>query len=262
MNTTLSTLLVTFALAVLAYAWFTRRRHREHLLRAPFPDEWRAIAAQVPLYRRIPANLLPSVEHAARRLIAQTGFIGCNGLTVTDEMRVTVAVQAALLVAFRDVRAFERLHSVLMYPSEFVVQEREEDEFGLVTEGSRALSGQTVDLSQIVLSWEDVERSRAEPDGYNVVLHEFAHHLDHLFDGTLSGERAPSSFNEAYEALCEQLDRGEETLLDPYGAEDPVEFFAVATETFYELPQEMRAHHPALYAALADLYGADPAAWD
>lgn len=262
MNTALWALLIGFALVISGYTWFTRRRRREDLLRAPFPDEWRAIAEQVPLYRRVPARLVPDVEHAARRLIAQTGFIGCNGLVVTDEMRVTVAVQAAVLVAFRDVRAFERLYSVLLYPAEFVVQEREEDEFGLVTEGSRALSGQTVDLSQIVLSWEDIERSRAEPGGYNVVLHEFAHHLDHLFDGSLSGERAPSSFNEAYEALCEQVDRGEETLLDPYGAEDPVEFFAVATETFYELPREMRAHHPALYASLADLYGADPAGWD
>ncbi len=251
-------------------AWrLQRSRALARELRAPFPPAWRAWLARVPLYRRLPPAERTRVEFAARSLLRRVDFIGCGGITVTDEMRLIIATQAALLVAHRDPRAYDALYSVLIYPSGFVVEERDEDEFGLVTLGHRALSGQAIDLSRIVLSWEDIEAGFSGADGYNVVLHEFAHHLDHLSDGALTGggARAPGAdrwheaLREAHEALCDAVDRGEDTLIDPYGTEDLAEFFATATEVFFERAAELRATHPRLQAQLRDFYGTDPADW-
>jgi len=246
----------------------SRRRSVEFA--RPLPQEWRVILEEsVPLYRRIPAPIRARLEPAVRAFLEDVRFVGCQGLEVTDEMRLVIATQACLLVVERDPRAYEMLSSVLLYPDEFVVSEAEVDEAGVVTEGERALSGQTVDTARIVLSWRDVRESGAAGEAYNVVLHEFAHYLDHSVDGALtdSGERREAFeawhdvLHDEYEALCDAIERGEETLIDPYGAEHPAEFFAVATETFFELPQGMREHHPALYAQLNRFYGLDPASW-
>lgn len=258
------------AFAVLVAVWrvhSTRRLNR--MLREPFPPAWRALLARVRLYGCLPSAERARVELAARRLLHRTNFIGCGGLAVTDEMRLIVATQAALLVAHRDPRAYDALYSVLLYPTEFVVEDRDEDEYGLVTEGSRTLSGQTIDLSRIVLSWEDVEAGLAGDDGYNVVLHEFAHHLDHLSDGALTdgGSLMPgadcwhTALQATYDELCNAVDRDEDTLIDPYGAEDLTEFFATATEVFFERAGEFRAAHPRLHAQLREFYGVDPAGW-
>ena len=257
----MTALWVLVALAVLAGgAWRLRwARDRARALRAPVPPDWRAMLAGVPLYRRLPAAERERVELAARRLLQRVGFIGCGGLEVTDRMRLVIAVQAAMLVAHRDPRAYDALYSVLIYPAEFVVEDQEEDEFGLVTVGQRALSGQTIDVSRIVLSWQDIEAGLAGDDGYNVVLHEFARHLDHLSDGTLS--QGGLSLRSAYDDLCAAVDRDEDTLIDPYGAEDLVEFFATATEVFFERAASVRATHPALHAQLRDFYRVDPAEW-
>lgn len=262
---------VVAALLAAGLAWaLVRARRRRRALHLPFPAEWRALLTErVPLYRRLPPALRAPVELAARRLLARVDFIGCGGLELTGDMRLIVAAQAALLVANRDPHAYDALYSVLIYPSEFVVEDRIEDEYGLVTEVSRALSGQTIDVARIVLSWDDVEAGLAGDDGYNVVLHEFAHHLDHVLEGALTdgGALAPAAarwhatLQAEYDALCDAVDRDEDTLIDPYGAEDLVEFFATATEVYFERAVEFRAAHPRLHAQLRDFYGVDPAVW-
>lgn len=267
----MTALWIPAALLVLALATWRMQRSRRlaRELREPFPPAWREALARVPLYRRLPPAERERVELAARRLLRRVGFIGCGGLAVTDEMRLVVATQAALLVAHRDPHAYDSLYSVLIYPAEFVVEDRDEDEYGLVTEGSRALSGQAIDVSRIVLSWEDIEAGFANDDGYNVVLHEFAHHLDHLSEGALTGGGTPGpamdlwheTLQAAYDGLCDAVDRGEDTLIDPYGAEDLTEFFATATEVFFERAAGFRAAHPGLHAQLRDFYGVDPAYW-
>jgi len=256
-------------LAALA-GYAVRRHHRLRRIRAPFPGEWRQrLELSVPLYRRLPGELRLRLEPRVREFLLDVDFIGCRGLTVTDEMRLVIATQACLLIVGTPASQFRSLYSVLLYPDEFVVAEKDEDEAGVVTEGTRALSGQSFETSRIVLSWRDVQEGGAAGEAYNVVLHEFAHYLDHSVGGVLT---RPSSRHRAlrrwhdvlsreYEALCDAVDAGEPTLIDPYGAEHLEEFFAVATETFFEQPRELQRRHSQLYAELSRFYGLDPAAW-
>jgi Uncharacterized protein conserved in bacteria len=261
---------VVVVLGVLWLRSFLRARRRAALLREPLPPEWRELLAErVPLYRRMPEELRREMEPKVRAFLEDVRFVGCGGLEVTDEMRLVIAWQACVLIARRDPGVYASLASVLVYPDEFVVEESEEDEAGVVTEGTRVLSGQTFDTDRIVLSWRDVCESSAPGDAYNVVLHEFAHYLDHTVGNALSDassrlralEEWHAVLEREYEALCSAVERGEDTLIDPYGAEDPAEFFAVATETFFELPAEMEQRHPRLYVELQKFYGLDPARW-
>lgn len=261
---------VVAALGVLWLRGALRARRRAAILSEPFPPEWRTLLEErVPLYRRMPEELRRALEPRVRAFLADVRFVGCGGLEVTDEMRLVIAWQACVLIARRDPGVYASLASVLVYPDEFVVEESEEDEIGVVTQGTRVLSGQTFDTDRIVLSWRDVCESGAPGDAYNVVLHEFAHYLDHSVGSALTDassrlralEEWHAVLEREYDALCSAVERGEETLIDPYGAEDPAEFFAVATETFFELPVEMEQHHPRLYAELRKFYGLDPARW-
>jgi MtfA peptidase len=247
-----------------------RARRRAARFAAPFPAEWRAFLEEtLPLYQRMPRDLRHKLEPVVRAFLADVRFVGCQGLIVTDEMRLTVAVQACLLIVARDPGAYASLGSVLIYPDEFVVNETDQDEAGVIHEGESVLSGQSLDTSQIVISWRDVEESGAEGEVYNVVLHEFAHYLDNAVDGTLTDTGSKRKAFEAwhalldreYEALVDAVERGEDPLIDPYGAESTVEFFAVATEAFFEAPIELKRLHAALYESLASFYGLDPAAW-
>jgi hypothetical protein len=199
------------------------------------------------------------------RFLGRVEFVGCNGLAVTPQMQYVIATQAALLVVRRDVGALDALHAVLIYPDEFVVTETDQDEHGIVTERRRPLAGQAIDAARIVLSWRDVLEGFETP-GYNVVIHEVAHFLDHRAEHALSAPDAGSAWRATLErehaALRDALDAGEETLIDPYGAEDPAEFLAVATEAFLEESPALARQHAGLYAALQRLYGLDPSAWD
>jgi Mlc titration factor MtfA (ptsG expression regulator) len=250
---------------ILARPWL-RRRLRARYAAEPLPDALRAALLRAPLYRRLPAELRPRLEQRVRVFIREKEFIGCDGLSVTDAMRVKIAVPACLLVLNRDGHGYDELRSILVYPDEFVVREEYEED-GVVVEGERTLAGQAWDTSRVILSWRDVVEAG---DGYDVVLHEFAHWLDEEA-GAANGapllatrrdyERWAQVMRRAYESLAARADAGDDTLLDPYGAEDEAEFFAVATETFFGLPRDLRAEDPELYAELAGFYRLDPAAW-
>lgn len=237
--------------------------------RVAFSEDWRTLLRKTPLYQRMPADLRLALEPVMRRFMSRMRFEGCQGLVVTDEMRLIISLHACVLIVKRDPDAYADLRSILIYPTEFVVEEVDEDEAGVVSERTSVLSGQTFDTDKIVLSWRDVVEGGAAGEAYNVVIHELAHYLDHLVGGALTsptlGHRELQSWHEVmereYETLCDAVDRGEPTLIDPYGAEDPAEFFAVATETFFEESQDMQRAHPEIYALLRDLYGLDPALW-
>jgi Mlc titration factor MtfA (ptsG expression regulator) len=272
-------LLFLVALAVGIAAWFIageawwRRRRRAALARQTFPAQWQDwLRARTSIYVRVPPELRPRLHELIRIFVGEKTFVGCNGLTVTEEMRVVIAAYACLLVVNRpDVPGshfYDDLFSILVYPTPFIVPHTLRDGHGVITEGHRVLSGQAWDSRRIIVSWQDIEDGPTT--GHNVVLHEFAHYLD-MEDETMDG--APGLGNvrayrewskvfwEEYDRLRATLGAGQPTFLDPYAASAPAEFFAVVTEAFFEKPRELELQHAGLYEQLRRYYRVDPARW-
>ncbi len=269
---TLGLLALVTALVVGWILWQpSRTRARQARDRArPFPDDWREMLNdQMPLYRVLPPALRTQLEGHVRVFLADKEFIGCDGLEITDEMRLLVAGQACLLILNRPTTVYAELRQILIYPEAFIVDREEVDEDGVLHREQQVLTGESWAESQVILSWPDVEHGAAvADDGENVVIHEFAHQLDQetgYANGApeLAGRNAYARWatvlGEEFERLRDRIDAGEETLLDDYGATDPVEFFAVVSEAFYEQPALLRREHPALYDELARFYRLDPA---
>jgi Mlc titration factor MtfA (ptsG expression regulator) len=249
--------------------WVARRR--KWLAQRPFPEAWRDILRRLPLFARLPGELRGQLERRIQVFLAEKQFIGCAGLDVTDEMRVTVAAQAALLTLNRGGEPYPNLRSILLYPGAFVVERIRPAPSGVLQEQRQVLTGESWTNGQVVLSWEDVQNGAAIPDdGQNVAIHEFAHQLDQekgFANGApyLGGRERYSSWSQVLAREFAQLQwasaNGFPTLFNAYGATDPAEFFAVVSEVFFEQPQRMSAEHPALYGELRSLYRVDPATW-
>ena len=245
---------------------------RARVRRQPFPQAWREILRRrMPAFARLPTPLQLQVKKHVQVLVAEKPFIGCAGLVVNDEMRVLIAAQAALLLLNRPADYFGNLRQVLVYPGAFVVEREQGDGSGLTHATRRALSGESWQQGQLLLSWDDVLAGAADPgDGHNVVIHEFAHQLDQE-RGRANGapwlgrrEAYPSwarVLSAEFNALRQRLARGEVGVIDAYAATDPAEFFAVVAEHFFEQPAALAASHPALYAEYARLFRCDPLAW-
>jgi Mlc titration factor MtfA (ptsG expression regulator) len=251
---------------------FGKSRRRERLRAEGFPDHWRRVVeTRVPVFSRLSTDDQRELLGHARVLLEEKHFEGAAGLLMRDEVRITIAAQAALLLLHRDTDYFPRLTSIIVYPGGYIAESKHA-EGGIWSEGEESLLGHTQrDLRALVLSWDDAKAGAADPnDGHNLVMHEFAHQLD-FEDGSTDGTPLLDSgaqvrawaqvFGEELDALRRAADAGEATVLDPYGAEDPAEFFAVATETFFERPAELVRHHPRLYNELRRFYRQDPAAW-
>jgi Mlc titration factor MtfA (ptsG expression regulator) len=270
-------IVATAVLAWLLVVPWWRGRQRSARMATPLPTHLRAIIERnVPAARLLPALLRERLEALVGAFIAEKEFVGCNGLVVTDEIRVTIAALAGLLVIGRRGH-YDELQSILVYPTAFWVEDEVEDEAGVVGHRRRILSGEAWQSSRIVLSWEDVTEARDFPgEGYNVALHEFAHYLDAEGLGLAAPPQTSTPAGTGrvrpleawgrdlaaeFERHLDSVDRGEDTLLDPYAADDESEFFAVATEEFLERPSQLLAGHPRLYALLQEFYALDPAAW-
>jgi hypothetical protein len=261
--------IVAVAIGVLAWlvgAPLWRASRRSAAMAQPLPaTAASAIDRNVPAVRNLPPELRARLESLMAAFLAEKEFVGCSDLVVTDEMRSTIAAMACLLVLGRRGH-YDALHSVLVYPTAFWVEDEVEDEAGVVMQRRRVLSGEAWESSRIILSWEDVlEAARHPGEGYNVALHEFAHYLDAEELGLAAGGRTAAewadSLTDEFESLLDAVDRGEFTFLDPYATEDEAEFFAVATEDFFERPAELCEAHPRLYALLQEFYALDPARW-
>lgn len=269
--------LLLVALALLPLAWLIgapllRMRRRARLQRQPFPGEWRAVLRRsVPLVARLPADLQLRLKKLMQVFLAEKSFVGCGGLTVTLEMRLTIAALACLPLLGAARGLYPRLQEILVYPGAFVVQRSQLDAAGLQTESRQVLSGESWGRGQVVLSWADVQRDALTPgDGRNVVVHEFAHQLDQA-KGFANG--APALRDRAayarwsrvmqveFDSLRWRAAQGLPSLLSDYGASEPAEFFAVASEVFFERPLELAEQHPALYQELARFYRLDPFSW-
>ncbi|MFO1326128.1 MAG: M90 family metallopeptidase [Rubrivivax sp.] len=267
-------LLASLALAVASWLlgpalWWRWRRAR--LLAQPFPPAWRALLRRrLPLLRRLPPLLRLRLQQQVQLIVGTVPFIGCRGQVVTDEVRVLVAAQAALLLLGRPFGRFHGLRQVLVYPGPFVV-DRPLSDGAIVADARRVLSGESWQQGQVILSWPDVLEGAAVPDdGRNVVIHEFAHQLDQengpANGAPLLGRREryagwSAVLSQAYGELQAAVARGEPTLIDPYGATEPAEFFAVVSELFFERGAALQAAHASLYDELRRYYGCDPASW-
>lgn len=263
----LSAVVAAIALALWIPHWRLKRA-----LRAPFPEAWRGILERnSEAYRSLPDPLQHRLELLVKHFLHHKHFAGAGGLEITDEIRVTIAAEACLLILNRPSGVYPALRYLIVYPSAFLVRNEERDEDGVVDLEPEDRLGESWHNGKVILAWDSVLRgSRNFVDGQNVVLHEFAHQLDNE-DGATDG--APllghehsyrswaSIMSGEFEALREASWNDEESLLDHYGATNPAEFFAVATETFFEDPWEMAEHHAELFDALRAYYRIDPRDW-
>ncbi|GAB4234573.1 MAG: zinc-dependent peptidase [Elainellaceae cyanobacterium] len=272
----LETLIVLVLIAVIIIWIFIDpvlvKRRRNRLKQRPFPALWAAILENnLAVYTQLSPVDRRQLQGHIQVFLAQKQFIGCAGLQVSEEMQVTIAAIACLLILNGQDTYFPKLRSILVYPSAYFVNQTTTKDGHIVEEQRVARLGESWLRDQMVLAWEQVRYdSHHWQDGRNVVLHEFAHQLDQE-DGNAEGVpilRQASDYlqwaevmTEEYQQLCYQVEQGAKTVLDPYGATNPAEFFAVATETFFEKPQLLLKRHPALYMLLQHYYRLDPAQW-
>lgn len=266
-------LLVPFAIiAALLTAPMLRRRRRSKLRGQEFPDAWdELLGGRLMLYRALPDAQRRRLQQSLQVFLDEKDFVGCNGLTVTLDMRLAIAAQACLLIMGRDDSDYDALKSILVYPSSFFVEQDHVDAAGVLSQRRRLLAGESWERGQVVLAWDEADPDKADaPDGYNVVMHEFAHQLDQ-FNGGANGApqldsaaaytRWADALATAYAHQCAGVDSGEVTLLDKYAAESPAEFFAVACEVFFEMPAELAQLYPALYEEFCGFFRLDPRDW-
>ena len=265
--------LAPVALVVLAFfldRW--RRRLREHRLRSqPFPAPWTQILEKrMPVYAALQAQERSILEQLILRFLDDKTFYGCAGLEVTDLMKLCIAGEACLLLLGQSGPVYPKLQSILVYPTGFIARRDVHQEDGTVAAGEHHLLGESWGNGRVILSWDDVEEgARDFSDGHNVVLHEFAHQLDSASGGTNGAPPLRSNsyqtwarvFSDSFDDLQTRVMHGKKTVMDSYGATNPAEFFAVATETFFEKPEELSARRPELFAELQQYYRVDPRQW-
>lgn len=249
--------------------WLTERR-RARLLATPFPAGWGLILAEnVRAYRWLDAAEQEHLRDLVQVFVAEKHWEGCNGLVIDDEMRVTIAGCAALLMLGRDHDLMRGVETILVYPSTVVLPERPASFFDgrprVVGEGTHVL-GLAQHRGPVVLAWDSVLRgARNEADGANVVIHEMAHQIDFLdgaADGTppLPSTAARRAWAEVCSAVYLAVKSGEEHFLRDYAGTNEAEFFAVASEAFFERPKRLAHEIPALYDLLRAFYNLDLAA--
>jgi len=269
--------LALIVLGLLAVAWFAGEPllveyRRWRVRQQPFPEAWREILRRrVPYFRLLPADLQLQLKKRIQVFLAEKPFIGCAGLEVTDEMRVTIAAQACLLVLNRWTNDFANLRQILVYPGAFIVDRVHTDGAGVLQDRRHVLSGESWSQGQVILSWDDVvEGASVVDDGRNVVIHEFAHQLDQenghangapVLGGRRRRERWATVLGEEFVELQGRAEHGEPSLLSHYGATNPAEFFAVASEVFFEQAERMAVEHSELYRELSRFYRVNPLSW-
>jgi Mlc titration factor MtfA (ptsG expression regulator) len=248
-----------------------KRRRRERIRARPFSETWEGILKRnFPRYSRLNAEDQRELRETIQIFLAEKKFEGAAGLAITDEIRVTIAAQACLLLLHRETDIYPGLYSIIVYPHEYVARHERRDAAGFLEEGVQVRLGETAARGAVVLSWDSARKGASDVhDCRNVVFHEFAHQLD-AETGEFNG--APvlprrsmyiawaRILSEEFEALRSHALRHQRTDIDPYGATNPAEFFAVVTECFFQHPHQMRSHHPELYEELEAFYRQDPTA--
>ncbi|KPC50823.1 M90 family metallopeptidase [Amantichitinum ursilacus] len=246
---------------------FIKTQHRKrHLARHPIPDAiWRQVI-QLPLFMGLSGEERQRLREQAAWFLHKKSIVCVDGLELSDADRVMLAAQAVLPILNLGFDAYDDWHEVIVYPGQFLSRDRYTDHFGLVHEYEQILAGQARSDGPVLLSWLDVSQS-AWLDGWNVVIHEFAHKLD-MRDGAPNG-RPPlhagmnaaqwkAVFSRAFSNLSRLAHTGEYSPIDLYAAENPAECFAVLSEYFFETPHAIAEHYPEVYQQLRQFYQQDP----
>lgn len=258
--------LTVIVLSVFAiYQWFKHQKakKRQLLYALDTPEEWlQYIENNVAIYHFLPKKLQRELLGHVHIFVAEKYFTGHNGLEITDEIRVTIAAQACLLLLNRKTNYFPHLKTIRVYPGGFK-NPKLEDKLGHNL-------GESWTRGPVILSWKDsVQGGQDAQDGKNVVIHEFAHQLDQL-DGAADGRPLinPAQIrawgkvmSKEFKSLRVKTKLRNHTFFNEYGATNPAEFFAVISEHFYEQPKTFQEKHPDLYELLVDYYKVDPATW-
>ncbi len=248
-----------------AWQWLRRR----HVSRQPLSaSAMQVIESSLPPWKKMPAELRDQLAGRIRQFLAEKNFEGCGGLIMTEEIRLTIAAQACLLLLNRKIRCYPKLETILVYPTAY--RDKQKHLINTAERDERTKAGESWQSGNVVLAWDHVVAGVTNyADGHNVTFHEFAHQLDQD-DGAADGTPVlPISsyatwarvFTREYETLTAEVRKGHRTVLDRYGTENPAEFFAVATEAFFEKPRQLQEKHPDLYHELQAYYCVDPLAW-
>jgi MtfA peptidase len=252
------------------FTWLRERRRRQ-LLEEPIPEDWLAyLDKNIPHYEYLSEEEQAVLRDDLRIFLAEKYWEGCGGLELTDEIQVTISAQASLLTLHLPQKYYPNVKSLFIYPGSYRAKRQVVGPGGVVTETMDERLGEAWQTGPVVLSWGNARDGGLNPsDGRSVVLHEFAHKLD-MMNGRADGvprlyddeayDRWEAVIEAEYNLLVEQSELGRATVLDDYGAQSPAEFFAVATEAFFERPRQLLRRHEGLYEVLRDYYGQDPAA--
>jgi len=249
------------------FNWFKNRR-RKRILSTPWPSAWDSILSNnVGHFEGLSSDEKHKLKNTTRIIMSETHWEAHDGLVMSDEIQVTIAATAALLLLGVDGFYFDHVNTVIVFPQPI----RRETQHGLVVGRESHSAGEAWQSGQVVLSWQDVlSDSRNPADGRNLVIHEFAHCLDGLdgemggslhFDDSATAKRWEQVCNSEFEALSVAAEHGESTLLDHYGATNLAEFFAVSSETFFEQPRQLKEQHEELFELLVKYYHVDPSEW-
>ena len=250
--------------------WWSVRREAAALRRRPIADDlWKRTLIRYPFLQSPTDAGAADLRRLTSLFLDRKEFTAVPPVRLTNDVVVAVAAQACLPVLRLGLQRYDGFIGIVLHADQVVARREHLDEHGVVHEYDERLSGEAVEGGPVMLSWRDVRSSgRTAAEGYNVVIHEFAHVLD-MADGLADGvpllpadiPRAEwtATLSREYEAFVARVDAQERTALDPYGAEAPEEFFAVASESFFVSPQAARQEHPALYDLLARFYRCNPA---
>lgn len=251
-------------------SWLREWRRRRVLARhAPDDRQWRRVRARLPFLAGLTADEERRLKDMAVVFLAEKQFTPVRGAVLADADRLSIALQACLPVLELGLDWYDGWVGIVVHPADFRVSRSETDEDGVVHEWNDELAGESWPGGPVVLSWAALDEAGSVAEGgANVVIHEFAHKLD-MMDGATDG--APplptpqarrewiAVFDREFERFRSALDAGRETFLDPYAAEDEAEFFAVASEAFFESPHALQADFPELYGLFRGFYRQDPA---
>lgn len=256
------------------FSWHWIREHRRRkILESPFSPTWESyLERNVAHYRRLGDDGRKELRALIQVFVAEKHWEGCGGLVLTDEIQVTIAAQACLMILALPHDLYNSVESIFVYPTTVVTPERPLGVFETSQVPARGLVpilGQAQLRGPVILVWDAVLQTARHPEnGHNVVYHEFAHKLD-MLDGQANGTpplNSPEQVRHWIEVCSREFlrlrsftERGKRTFLDSYGAVSEAEFFAVITEQFFDQPTAMKRHHPELYQLLQDFYHQDPA---